>query len=295
MREELEKKVQRAIKLIQSASKIAAENGCPEIEVAYSSGKDSDVILELTKMSGVPYRAIYKNTTIDNCGAISHAQAMGAEMVRPKWSFFELIAKHGLPNKMRRFCCGYLKEYKILDYVIIGVRREESVKRAKRYTEPEVCRVYNKNEKARQYLPILDWTSQDVAEFIAERGIKCHPLYYDEQGNFHPERRVGCIGCVMLDKKRIEYFKQYPNMVKAYARALRKFRETHPDSKAVSMYADEYEHLVRDFFYWRKTQKEWEEIKRTEFLGGGTQLFENQPVISCKQFLEDYFKIKFKD
>lgn len=268
MREELEKKVQRAIKLIQSASKIAAENGCPEIELAYSSGKDSDVILELTKMAGVPYRAIYKNTTIDNCGSISHAQAMGAEMVRPKLSFFELIAKHGLPNKLRRFCCGYLKEYKVLDYVIIGVRREESVKRAKRYTEPEVCRVYNKNEKARQYLPILDWTSQDVAEFIAERGIKCHPLYYDEQGNFHPERRVGCIGCVMLDKKRIEYFKQYPNMVKAYARALRKFRETHPDSKAVSMYADEYEHLVRDFFYWRKTQKEWEEIKRTEFLGG---------------------------
>lgn len=295
MREELEKKVNYAIKLIQSASKIAAENGCPEIEVAYSSGKDSDVILELTKMAGVPYRAIYKNTTIDNCGAISHAQAMGAEILRPKLSFFKLIEKHGLPNKMRRFCCGYLKEYKILDYAIVGVRREESARRAKRYVEPEQCRVYSKTEKVRQYFPILDWTSEDVAEFISERGIKCHPLYYDENGHFHPERRVGCIGCVMLDKKRIEYFKQYPNMVKAYARALRKFRETHPDSKAVSMYADEYEHLVRDFFYWRKTQKEWEEIKRTEFLGWGTQLFQNQPVISCKQFLEDYFKIKFKD
>lgn len=271
MRKELEVKVNRAIKLIQSASKIAAENGCPEIEVAYSSGKDSDVILELTKMADVPYRAIYKNTTIDNCGAISHAQTMGAEMVRPKLSFFKLIEKSGLPNKMRRFCCGYLKEYKILDYAIVGVRREESARRAKRYVEPEQCRVYNKKDKVRQYFPILDWTSEDVAEFVAERGIKCHPLYYDEQGRFHPERRVGCIGCVMLDKKRIEYFKQYPNMVKAYARALRKFRETHPNSKAVSMYADEYEHLVRDFFYWRKTQREWEEIKRTEFLGGGVR------------------------
>lgn len=269
MTEQLQKKVDRAIKLIQSASKIAKENGCPQIEVAYSSGKDSDVILELTKMAGVPYRAIYKNTTIDNVGAISHAREMGAEMVLPKLSFFQLIEKHGLPNKMRRFCCGYLKEYKILDYAIIGVRKEESARRAKRYTEPEVCRVYNKKEKVRQYLPILDWTSNDVAEFISERGIKCHPLYYDEQGKFHPERRVGCIGCVMLDKKRIEYFKQYPNMVKAYAKALRKFRETHPDSKAVSMYEDEYEHLVRDFFYWRKTQKEWEDIKRVKFLGGG--------------------------
>ena len=59
--------------------------------------------------------------------------------------------------------------------------------------------------------------------------------------------------------------------------------------------AHEYEHLVRDFFYWRKTQKEWEEIKRTDFLGSGTQLLKNQTAISCKQFLEDYFKIKFKD
>jgi hypothetical protein len=62
MNEQLKMKVDRAIKLIQSASNIAAANGCPQIEVAYSGGKDSDVILELTKMSGVPYRAIYKNT-----------------------------------------------------------------------------------------------------------------------------------------------------------------------------------------------------------------------------------------
>ena len=93
MREELQKKVDRAIKLIQSASKIAAKNGCPEIEVAYSSGKDSDVILELTKMSGVPYRAIYKNTTIDPSGTIKHADQMGAEIIRPKKSFFEYWAE----------------------------------------------------------------------------------------------------------------------------------------------------------------------------------------------------------
>lgn len=260
MTEQLQTKISRAIKLIQNASKIAAENGCPKIEVAYSGGKDSDVILELTKMAGVPYRAIYKNTTIDNVGTIKHAKEMGAEMVRPELSFFQLIEKHGLPNKMRRFCCGYLKEYKILDYVIIGVRKEESFKRAQRYNEPEVCRIYNKHEKARQYLPILDWTAQNVEEFIMERGIKCAPVYYDKEGNFHVERRLGCIACVMLDKKRIEYFKQYPNMIKAYARALRKFRVSHPNAKSVLAYKDEYEHLVRDLFYWRKPQKEWNDI-----------------------------------
>ena len=100
MREELQKKVDRAIKLIQSASKIAAANGCPEIEVCYSSGKDSDVILELTKMSGVPYRAIYKNTTIDPAGTIKHAQDMGAEIKRPQKTFFDLIKQKGFPQNL---------------------------------------------------------------------------------------------------------------------------------------------------------------------------------------------------
>ena len=268
MREDLQKKVDRAIKLIQSASKIAIQNGLPEIEVAYSGGKDSDVILELTKMSGVPYRAIYKNTTIDPSGTIKHAKDMGAEMILPKESFFKLIEKHGLPNLLRRFCCAYLKEYKILDYVIIGVRREESTRRAARYKEPEQCRVYSKKkgDKARQYFPILEWTSADVEEFIRERNIKCAPVYYDEDGFFHVERRLGCLACPMLGNKRLEQLKQYPNLVKAYAKALRKWRETHNDSKTVSMYSDEYEHLVRDFFYWRKTNQEWFEMNHNSFL-----------------------------
>lgn len=251
MRKELEKKVDFAIKLIQSASKIAIANGCPKIEVAYSGGKDSDVILELTKMSGVPYRAIYKSTTIDPSGTIKHAIDMGAEVLRPKKTFFEIVAEMGFPNRFKRFCCGQLKEYKVLDYAIIGVRREESVKRAKRYVEPEECRVYSKNEKARQYFPILEWTSQDVEEFILERGIKCAPVYYDEQGVFHVERRLGCVGCPLIYKKaRIEQFKQHPNMVKAYIRAGKKFMSSPKHEKVVERYnGDVYAWFVRDLFY----------------------------------------------
>ena len=285
MREELQKKVDRAIKLIQSASKIASENGCPEIEIAYSGGKDSDVILELVKMSGVPYRAIYKNTTIDPSGTIKHAKEMGAEIKRPQKTFFQLIENHGLPSNIRRFCCGQLKEYKVLDYAVVGIRRSESRKRAERYKEPEQCRVYGKNEKVRQYFPILDWSDTDVREFILERHIVCAPVYYDADENFHVERRLGCLCCPMLDRKRIDQFIQHPNMIKAYAMALRKFRLTHPDSKVVSMYADEYEQLVRDIFYWRKSQQEWDYMNHNSLL----------PPPNYKQFLEEYFKIKFSD
>ena len=58
MTRELQIKVDRAVKLIQSAGKIAQEHGQP-LEICYSGGKDSDVILELAKMAGVNYRAIY--------------------------------------------------------------------------------------------------------------------------------------------------------------------------------------------------------------------------------------------
>lgn len=57
--DELKKKVGQSIRLLQSVKTDGP------IEVCYSGGKDSDVILELAKMAGINYRAIYKNTTID--------------------------------------------------------------------------------------------------------------------------------------------------------------------------------------------------------------------------------------
>lgn len=250
MTQDLQKKIDRAIKLIQNASKIASDNGCPKIEVAYSGGKDSDVILELTKMANVPYRAIYKNTTIDPPSTIKHAIEMGAEVLRPKYRFFELVRQMGLPMRHSRFCCRYLKEYKVLDYVIVGVRRDESRQRKERYKEPEICRVYNKKEKVRQYFPILDWDAKDVEDFIKERNIRCAPIYYDEKGNFHVERRLGCMCCPLASKnKRIAQFKKYPNMVKAYIRAGKEWMKTHQNTSSAKQYSSIYEKFVRDVFY----------------------------------------------
>lgn len=82
MTKELQKKIDRAIRLIQSAG---ADGSV--VEVAYSGGKDSDVILELTRMSGINYRAIYKNTTIDPPGTIKHVRENGVEVMQPKKSF----------------------------------------------------------------------------------------------------------------------------------------------------------------------------------------------------------------
>ena len=217
MRKELQKKVDFAIKLLQSIP----QDG--DIELSYSGGKDSDVILELAKMAGIPYKAIYKNTTIDPVGTIAHAKEMGAEIINPKKTFFQLVSEHGYPNRFSRFCCSILKEYKICDRAIQGIRRSESRKRAERYKEPEYCRVYSSKVKAKIYLPILEWTDEDVAEFIKERNIKCHPLYY-RGGQFDVTQRLGCMGCPLKSKKkRIQEFKDNPRLLKAWIRAGQKW------------------------------------------------------------------------
>ena len=120
---DLQKKINQSIRLLQQVQKAHPDD---VIEIAYSGGKDSDVILQLAKEAGIRYEAIYKNTTIDPPGTIRHAQEMGATIIRPKRTFGELIQKKGLPSRFARFCCQELKEYKVRDVAVMGVRRSES-------------------------------------------------------------------------------------------------------------------------------------------------------------------------
>lgn len=280
MTEELQKKVDRALRLIQGGAKAAKQHGQP-IEICYSGGKDSDVILELAKMSGVDFRAIYKNTTIDPPGTIKHVRENGVKVMQPQMSFRQIVEKKGLPGRRRRFCCDLLKEYKIMDYAVIGVRRDESDTRAQ-YEEPTTCMEYNKDESAELYMPLLDFTARDIADFIEARGIKCHPLYYDEQGRFHVERRLGCVGCPLAYRKhRIQEFKQVPGMVRLYVHAAQKFLDNHPNSKMFAYLKDASDWFVMSLYC--------DSVADFKKKFGATLL---TPPIDCKAFLEEQFGIK---
>lgn len=278
MTEQLQKKVNFAIKLLKS---IPQDKG--DIELCYSGGKDSDVILELAKMAEIPFRAIYKNTTIDPPGTIAHCKENGVEIVRPKKSFFQLIREKGLPSRFIRYCCEKLKEYKICDSAIVGVRRSESKKRAEIYKEPELCRVYRNKEKVRQYFPILEWDLQDIEEFINERNIKVHPLYYDENGKLDVTRRLGCLGCPLASrKKRLEEFMQYPKMLKLWIAAQNEWLKNHTHTKQyISTNGNAYESMF--FALFCDNNEQLQALK-----SGG--LFPELE-LNCKEYLENYFNI----
>lgn len=275
----LEDKIKRAIKLLQAAS-MSAHGEC--LEVCYSGGKDSDIILELVKMAGIKYRAIYRNTTIDPPGTIAHCKRNGVEIMQPKERFFALVRKKGFPTRRARFCCKDLKEYKILDNAVQGIRQCESTSRKKRYKEPTVCRVYGaKANHVNVILPILEWTDKDVEQFIAQRGIKCHPLYYDEQRRFHVERRLGCLGCPMPSDNGVADFLRYPKLLKAWAEAGKAYLSTHPNCQSKAKFGNVYDLIYYNLFC--ATYEDYLSKKSPDLWGG---------VIDCKQLLETYFNIK---
>lgn len=274
----LQKKIDFAVRLLRS---IPTDEG--PVEICYSGGKDSDVILELAKMAGIPYRTIYKNTTIDPPGTIKHCKEKGVEVFAPTINFFDLVKKKGAPTMRARFCCEVLKEYKVLDRAVQGIRRCESTARAKRYSEPTMCRFYgSKKNHVEVFLPILEWTDADVDWFIAKRDIKCHPLYYDEQGNFHVERRLGCVGCPLRSDKGKADFLAYPRFLKQLIRSTQIYLDTHPRVKAVENFdANAYNVVFHNLFF------DSYEGYHNAVTGG---MFP-EIAIDAKAFLEDYFKI----
>lgn len=271
-------KERRAIKLLRSVAKTA--DG--EIELSYSGGKDSDVCLALAQMAGINYRALYKNTTIDPPYTIAHCKSKGAEILRPKKSFFEIIEHNGFPSRFFRFCCSELKEYKVLGTAIQGIRRCESTKRAARYKEPIICRTYGrKDEHVNVVLPILDWSDMDVAEFVRSNAVQCHPLYYDDSGKFCVNRRLGCLGCPQSSDNGLHDFQRYPKLVKAWVRAAQVWLTQYAGEKALvpKVCKDSYEYFVLHTFY--KGVHDFQLLQSGMF-----------GAIDCKQFLQDYFKIE---
>ena len=271
---DLDKKIKQSIRLLQYL-------GDTEVELSYSGGKDSDVILALAKMAGINFRAIYKNTTIDPPGTITHCKENGVEIVRPKQTFFELIQQKGFPTRRARFCCEKLKEYKILDNSIQGIRRSESSKRAKLYKEPVICRIYgSKMNHVNVYLPILEWTENDVKRFITHYGIKCHPLYYNEDGRFCVSRRLGCMGCPLASDNGLYDFKKYPKLVRQWIKNgevwWNKEREKELNSK--KKFANVYELFMQNIFF--DSYQDFA-LARDGIFG----------LMNCKEKLEEYFGI----
>lgn len=249
-------KIENSLKIMKGLYDTRKEN-----IIAFSGGKDSIVLWHLAQLSGLEFSYVYTNTTIDPPGHLRFIRENypNVQIINPRYSFYKVVEKYGLPTRVNRFCCQHLKEYvgkgaKVFEGLRIDESKDEEERISKRgkkknltkrgrrldaLKEPEQCDTRIKG-KIHVY-PIINWTTKNVWEYIKLNNLP-YPQWYDM--GFH---RLGCIGCP-LNSKRIKEYKLFPRYVYAVIKAIDKNIKS---GKSISKdFNDPYE-----AFYWWLSEK----------------------------------------
>lgn len=249
---ELERK---AIQFVRDAESLALRMDERGFHVAFSGGKDSQVLLALVEMAGVKHHAKMQVTTVDSPNLMKFVRGNypQVKLNLPELNMRQLIVKKKmLPTRQARFCCACLKEQAGAGTcTCLGICKAESTKRAKRHpievlgqrvgydiengklvqstrggqqlfeTDSDT-KVYCVNGKDKVAIsPIFDWTDNDVWGFIKGNNMPYCDLY--DKG-FH---RIGCLFCPMASpKEKRRELEMFPRVAeKVYIRAIREVME----------------------------------------------------------------------
>lgn len=210
--------VDEAIKDIRKNAKLFS------LCLRFSGGKDSIVAKRLMQLAGVPFETRFSRSSVDPPEVLKFIKRFHPDVLveDPRISMFQLIIKKGFPpTRVCRYCCKEYKERNTcpkgdLALTATGVRRQESPKRLGRRSL-EYC---HSDDRVRFLHPILDWSAEQVWEFIELERLP-YPGLYDE--GFE---RIGCVGCPLASEKNIRReFARWPNFEKAYLWAFERMLE----------------------------------------------------------------------
>lgn len=277
-------KEQKAIERIKLASQLSLQKYGKPLICTYSGGKDSDVLLELFKRSGVPFEAHNSHTTVDAPETVYHIRQVfhdleneggRAQIIMPKYkgeptTMWKLIEIKGFPpTRMARYCCEILKENDGKNRMIAtGVRWAESIKRGKIWDVFNIpygkyktkindsIMLSNDNDEKRKFIercelkakticnPIIDWSDKEVWEFYYSECKRHNPFY--EKGH----TRCGCIGCPLATRKnRLLEFKEFPQYEILYKHAFKRMLK-HADRKKMFSFAESWKNEEDVFLWW---------------------------------------------
>jgi phosphoadenosine phosphosulfate reductase len=181
--------------------------------LSFSGGKDSVVIESLVTKSGVKFDTHYNLTRIDPPELVQFIKKYYPNVIieKPTLTLFEGTQIHGLPRRQSRWCCEEFKEWAGSGRrVITGIRWQESARRKTRGMV-EVCRTDNTKIFIH---PIIDWTKDDVWEYIHTNNIPYCSLY--DEGF----KRLGCVLCPMETPKQTQIeLLRFPKIADMWKRA----------------------------------------------------------------------------
>ena len=193
--------------------------------LGFSGGKDALVCYDLAKRANVDFIAQHA-PTIEFKETFQYIRNMFPDVVQIKpqnWSrskreylngkpktMFTLIASRKIPpTRQNPYCCSHLKENVggVGDTIILGVRAAESKKRNNR----SMISFWQGKTTVN---PIIDWTDDEVWEYIHKYGLPYNPLY---DNGFC---RVGCPGCPKSSHQKWE-LEQFPKWRNFYLTAFK--------------------------------------------------------------------------
>ena len=257
MTQQLQLKIEYSIAMLRRYEKLAKlydpEDG---FYLAFSGGKDSQCLYHIAQMAGVQFKAHMAMTSVDPPAVIRFVKRNypDVELIAPKESIYTAaIRKKILPTQVMRWCCDIFKEGHGAGKVkLIGIRHEESTRRAKR-NELEVTgrkfsgnqyefEEWQKEQIANQFdtfdidqedivkcvhgkdsiilSPIIHWTKRDVWEFLNDVAKVPHCELYDTGHD-----RIGCIFCPMATKRSlIRDCKEYPHQRHRWIETIKEMR-----------------------------------------------------------------------
>ena len=186
----LQEKIIYSVNLLQKAENLALAygGGSPGYYLAFSAGKDSQALYHIAELAGVKFEAHMNLTSVDPPEVIRFVRKYypEVELIKPTKSIYQLAIDHQLLPTMRvRFCCKDLKEWAGAGRVtLIGIRHQESAKRAKR-NEVEI-----NNRK-------FSGTLEGLDEYRQQLKVKRAKKKSQKEGinimNADQEQTLGCI------------------------------------------------------------------------------------------------------
>lgn len=251
---------QKSIERIKMASEMSLHHYGKPLVCTYSGGKDSDVMLELFKRSGVPFEVHNSHTTVDAPPTVYHIREVlkryenngikcTIEMPRYKGNpvtMWSLIPQKKMPpSRIVRYCCSVLKETGCSNrFIATGVRWDESNARAERAAYEAIGKTKADKIVVNDEIMLMNDNSEKRA--LTERCMKKNKMVVNpiidwshrdiweyirtERIDYNPlydcgYSRVGCIGCPMASKGRWKEFSDFPTYRIAYIKAFEKMLE----------------------------------------------------------------------